>query len=398
MFKQIKNYLYMSSSHKVENKKIAYQAFLGTNYGTILQSVALYYLLKGISNDVDIIGCNLFRHRKLPNQNLCNENNAKYHAELMRYNFEKFFNKFFSFNEILDSIPANGELSQKQKSEIEKYSYVICGSDQVWRPSKFWFCKKRYLNYASKNKNITTIGYAPSVVISAPEQIPEIYRQDWVDLISNVDHISSREVASSLLITSLTGKKCTPVIDPTLTITKEQWNAIINTVGNDCNLKYIEKIKEKGKKDYMLVYMLDYFKFYKKEIIEISKYFNLEPVFITGREWGEHPSFNIEQHNTDPFSFFKLVANASLVLCDGFHGVCLSLINNSNFIYFPNPNNKIIDGRFLDLMHRFNLYSNLFSKNIEYKNFINNDWDTINELVSAERIKSLKFLYGSFGV
>lgn len=37
MFQKIKNYLYTTSSHKVENEKIAYQVFLGTNYETILQ-------------------------------------------------------------------------------------------------------------------------------------------------------------------------------------------------------------------------------------------------------------------------------------------------------------------------------------------------------------------------
>ena len=69
-------------------KKVGFQAFLGTNYGTVLQSFALYQTIKNLGYECEIIGCDEFRHRKEPDPSLKISNPKEYDKLLMQKNFE----------------------------------------------------------------------------------------------------------------------------------------------------------------------------------------------------------------------------------------------------------------------------------------------------------------------
>ena len=195
--------------------RIAYQAFLGTNYGTVLQTFALFKKLESIAgiNNIKIIGCSNFRNRPEPDQELMVSNKQLYLAQVMRKNFEAFIEDEMKFSQRLDYIRADGFIPDNNKSAIDDYDAFVCGSDQVWRPSKFWFCPKRYMTYAHGKK---TIGYAPSVVINKVKDIPKQYFDDWKKYLSNITYLSTREIGSSFLIQNLVNKECKYVVDPTL--------------------------------------------------------------------------------------------------------------------------------------------------------------------------------------
>lgn len=369
------------------NKKIAYQAFMGTNYGTILQTFALFSVMKVLGNQVYIIGNSLFRHKKDPLKlNNKYTNDGKLCADLMRYNFDIFFNNTFTFDEILDSIPASGGLTELQKEQIKTYDAVVCGSDQVWRPSKFWFFPKRYINYACKLK-INSIGYAPSIVLTNEGQVPKEIIKDWINLISQVEHISCREIASSVFLESLIHRKCQPVVDPTLLISKDSWANISEDSKVDVNIDI--------SKPYIFSYFLDLRKFYADDIKSISKYLNLPIVDFYGREMGEAPVFNKEQASTDPLGFIKLINNSHVVLCDGFHGVCLSIALNKPFIYFNNPKRRSIDPRVADLFYRFEIFNHFYQGTDHIDNIFDFEWKNISRRVQDNVEKSIDFLRSS---
>lgn len=366
--------------------RVAYQAFMGTNYGTILQTYALYRKLSEIAGieNVDIIGCSVFRHRQAPDENLKNTNYKKYLVQKMRKNFEVFSEKHMRFSDVLDNIRGDAVLSDEQTNELQSYSSFVCGSDQVWRPSKFWFCPKRYMTYANA---YNTIGYAPSVVINKIKDIPSIYYEDWIAYLSKIKHISTREVGSSLMLENLLGRKCSYVVDPTLLMNSIEW------------LEFAHSSNLEIAQNYFLVYMLDYYDFYRDVINKIGNYFNLEPVLLVGREMGENPSLNSLMADTDPADFIKLLVNSKFVVCDGFHGCCLSIANNKPFFFFPRPDTKSmdLDNRIEDLLNRFCVCNRVYDKYKErsYKQILDLDWNSINGFVQAERTASLVFLKSS---
>ena len=362
--------------------KIAYQAFLGTNYGTVLQTFALYKKLEDIAgNDsVEIIGCSNFRKRPDPDTSLLTINEQKFLAQKMRKTFEFFIESNMKFSSVLDYIPADGMLKNEIKEELNKFDAFVCGSDQVWRPSKFWFCPKRYMTYA---KNKLTVAYAPSVVINKEKEIPIEYKEDWIKYISDVSYISTREIGSSFLIEHLVNKPCQYVVDPTLLFSKQEWTSLL------------EINKSENLERYALIYMLDYYSYYKSFINNICKYYGLKQILILGRDMGDVPTLNKNSAETDPKQFITLLQNASLVIADGFHGCCLSIANNVDFLYMSNPLTNDIDRRIKDLFNRFSIKNRTATltteiKEIDCLNPIN--WDAVNKKVFKERKISALFL------
>ena len=139
--------------------------------------------------------------------------------------------------------------------------------------------------------------------------------------------------------------------------------------------------------------MLDYYDIYKNHIDRICKALNLKQILLKGRDMGDKPTLNELCSKTDPRSFINLIQHASIVLCDGFHGCCLSIANNVDFIYLNKPNVKNIDGRLKDLFNRFGLKERVIS--IEHDYNINNipiNWIKVNKKVDIERKRSIQFL------
>lgn len=355
------SWLFKNSSKPENRQKVAYQAFMGTNYGTILQTFALYHVLeKKFNCDVEIIGCGNFRNRQTPDEKLKETNLGDYLALTMRKTFENFNEAEFKYNLLLDKIPPEGLLTVGQEKELSTFDSVICGSDQVWKPSSFWFCGKRYMNYATK-LNLNTIGYAPSVVVSSSEMVPQEYYEKWVEYMKAVRHVSTREISSSVFVSGLIGRISTPVIDPTLLLTRKDWESAFTTIP-----VIHEGIKNQIQdKDYCLIYFLDHFNYYKEQVFEICKKLHLEPVLLIGRDMGAKKTLNENCAYTDPNGFMHLIQGAKLVLCDGFHGCCTSIANEIPFLFFKKPKMKYLDERLSDLFVRLNLMDNVYQKGMD---------------------------------
>lgn len=367
-------------------KKVGFLAFLGTNYGTVLQTFALYQSIKKIGYECYIIGCNEFRNRKTPDDKLKESNPKEYDKLLMQKNFEFFINKWFSFNEPLGNIPANAILSAEQKEELKKFDAFVCGSDQIWKPGSFWFCAKRYLQFAPEDKRI---GYAPSVGWNA---IPEKFQQNipqWRQWLSSVRYLSTRETTGSALIAKETGRPVTTVLDPTFLLRPEDWTNFLTEP------KYSNEVLNilKSKRKYILVYLLDTYEKYRLAVIALAKKLDMEIIWLTGRDNVGPVQQNCAE--TDPAGFVNLIKNASLVCADGFHGTCFSLNFSKPFIVLSKGDAKGNDSRMQDLLRRLGANGRIVSSAEElesFKDVFNIDFDKIRHNIDIEREKSLSYL------
>ena len=367
-------------------KKVGFLAFLGTNYGTVLQSFALYQSIKRIGYDCYVIGCNEFRNRKTPDENLKETNPKEYDKLLMQKTFETFINKWFYFNEVLGSIPANASLSEEQKEELKNFDAFVCGSDQIWKPGGFWFCAKRYLQFAPEAKRI---GYAPSVgwnkiPASAQQNVPQ-----WGEWLSSVRYLSTRETTGSELVAKVTGRPVTTVLDPTFLLRPEDWNSFLTEPKFSAEAESILKSNKK----YILAYLLDTYEKYRPALIELANKFDMNIIWLTGRDNVGPVQQNCAE--TDPAGFVHLIKNASLVCADGFHGTCFSLNFSKPFIVLSKGDAKGNDSRMQNILHRLGVNGRIISSAEElssFKNVFDMNYEDIKQNIDRERNNSLTYL------
>lgn len=131
--------------------------------------------------------------------------------EIIReYNIKKFSDKYI--NSVFDF---------KVKPDLnDRYDYFIAGSDQIWNPA-FVNLKNEFLQFADRNKRVA---YAASFGVSEikPDKV-EIVRKG----LEGIDYISVREQAGAKIVKDLTGKEVPVLVDPTLLLSAEDWEKIM---------------------------------------------------------------------------------------------------------------------------------------------------------------------------
>lgn len=365
-------------------KKVGFLAFLGSNYGTILQSFALFQSIKKLGYECEVIGANEFRNRPIPNPDVIDIHSKEYDKQKTHITFEHFVSRWFVFNEILGDIPANARLNDAQKKELQYFSAFVCGSDQIWKPASFWFCAKRYLQFAPEEKRI---GYAPSigwnkVELGAVGNIPQ-----WRAWLSSVKYLSTRETTGSALVEKMTGRPVSTVLDPTFLLRPEEWTGFLpyGVVSDEVNKQLMTG------KPYMVAYLLDSYDKYNDYIRKLAARLHLEIIWLTGRD-----NVGPIQRNcatTDPAGFMQLIRNASFVCADGFHGTCFSLNFSKPFALLSKGDATGNDSRMQDLMKRLGVSGRIVTPGDDPEAIATEmDYASIRKNIDMERERSLSYL------
>ena len=219
------------------------------------------------------------------------------------------------------NVSTYSELRQMAK---EKYTDVLVGSDQLWLPVNV-VADYYTLNWVPDN--INKISYSTSFGVSS---IPEKYNEKYKLFLRRIDHLSIREDSGVKLAKEIAGVNAKLVCDPTLLLTKEEWEKeaskerkydekyiLCYFLGNNVeHRKFAERLKEKtGLKIVSLNHADEYVK-YSDEFCDYA------PFDIGPREW------------------ISLVKNAEYILTDSFHGTVFSLLFNKKFYCFRRYSSK----------------------------------------------------------
>lgn len=224
------------------------------------------------------------------------------------YNIGKFTNRI---NTVFD-LKIKDNLSRE-------YDYFIVGSDQVWNPN-FWDQKcghanVRFLKFTSKEKRIA---YAASIAI--PE-IPKDKEQFFKDSLNEMKVISMREKTGANLVKDLTGREVPVVVDPTILLSKEEWQKI-------------EMVPEwyNGEK-----YILTYFLGNSSPVIEnIAKKNNWKIYNLMDKD-------NFDLYTSRVEEFVYLINHAQLVVTDSFHASVFSILMNTSFLVVNRQQKGVAD-------------------------------------------------------
>ena len=370
-------------------KKVGYLAWLGVNYGSTLQAFALYKTICLLGYDCEIIGHSSFTAVPALKKEIRNTDPKRYDWIKSKALFVSFMKSHFKFSSSSADLPGNCLISPKMKDRLKKYDAFVCGSDQIWKPAGFWFYPVQYLQFAPPEKRVS---YAPSV---GWKTIPKAWNSNiplWEYWLRSVPYLSSREHAGSMLIEKLTGRHVYTVVDPSLLLTPDQWLCCMK---KPVYSPEISSILKSGR-SYLLAYLLDSFEIYRDYVTRLAESLNLEIVWLAGRDRSGAVQVNISE--TDPAGFVSLVANASFVCADGFHGCCFSVNFSRNFLYlspmddFETSN----DSRLHDLFSRFGISGRVVTPSTQSNfDFPDIDYQEVQKKVAEERASSVSYLSGA---
>lgn len=303
-------------------KKIAIITwFRYKNYGSILQAYALGTYLKDCGYDVSYI--DYIPNKQFPKPLINRIISDEFHSKIKEIifdrtkpinmdlfnrgkNFDNFIQRYFK---VTEQCSTNSELESLAKG----YDAIICGSDQIWSP--IVYDEKYFLTFA-KNINVKKISYAPS--FGMPNIKDRAVYQQMSDAIKQLDSISVREDSGVDIIYDLTGRKAEVVVDPTLLLSKQEWEKIAKPHNN------------KIEKPYILLYFLGNNSFYGK-YIEWIKRNGFEAVLIPVHNHDYDKKCTIAE-NIGPEQFIELIRNSVGVCTDSFHATVFSILFNKPFL------------------------------------------------------------------
>lgn len=296
------------------------------NYGNRLQNYALQKFLLNYAENVDTIWwCkdNYILNKKFNIKTavkyLLNYKETRLYVDnkyikdcIREYNIKKFSDKYIS---IKYDYTINKDLNNK-------YDFFIVGSDQVWN-TNFWMgwdslvntINAVFLKFLSKEKRVA---YAASIAI--PE-IPKDKEKIFKDGLNEMKAISVREKTGADLVKNLTGREVPVVVDPTILLSKEEWQKI-------------EMVPEwyNGEK-----YILTYFLGNPSPIIKnIAKKNNWKIYNLMDKN-----DFDLYTSRVEEFVY--LIDHAQLVATDSFHACVFSILMNTPFLVVNRQQKGVAD-------------------------------------------------------
>ena len=270
------------------------------------------------------------------------------------------------------------ELNEASK----KYSSIIVGSDQLWLPVNV---VSDYYTLNWVQNNVNKVSYSTSFGIS---KIPNKYQELYKKFLKRINKISVREQDGCKIVKNLIGKEATMVCDPTMLLTKEEWEKIQD-----------EKPIVEGK--YILCYFLGKNIYHRKFAEKIKEKTGYKIVSLNHCD--EYVKYSdkfadIIPYDIGPKEFLNLIKNAEYICTDSFHGTVFSIINNKKFFTFERYNNKngkiSTNSRIYSLLEKMKLQDRILNGKENIEDIINRkiNYKEVNEKLNEFRTESEKFL------
>lgn len=355
------------------------------NYGGVLQNYALQHVLKRLGHKVETVDWrpivpspfvmwlwrnkNTFMHFfdksiEIPRYQLTNIEQA-----VVSQNTNYFIHHYI---DVCPTLVRTPEMFNDVDRQFNYDCYVI-GSDQCWRPCYNSMLQSMFLDFC-KTRNVMRVAYAASFGSSQWEYSDEMTRSCSA-LAKLFDLITVREKSGVSLCREYLGVDSIHVLDPTLLLSKDDYEALVN------------KENEKKNKGTLFHYILDPSE-QKKSLIELIALENgLKPFTVMPKCQVENRTRkDVKKHIEDCIfpsvtSWLRGFMDAKMVVVDSFHGAVFSIIFNKPFWVVNNPHRG--SARFDSLLDLFGLSNRLITP----ENLSHFDW---NQPINWEQVNSIK--------
>lgn len=354
------------------------------NYGTALQAVALSRVISSLGFEVDVVdyrtsGKVITAPEGSMLMWLAKEACGRIRGRLRQRAFSSAERECLFDSFLRDDLAFTDPCGTMDDLEAlnDEYDAFVCGSDQIWLPSAF--DPHYFLDFASSDS--LKVAYAPSLGLSEVRNGDVVRRMGG--LASRIDCLSTREETGSAIISGLTGREVSTVLDPTLLIGVGKWRTLS------------EKSRLSEKRPYLLAYMLGRNEQQWRMVRDMALRLGLPIRVIPVLERDRRREGCIEEP-IGPLEFLSLVANASYVCTDSFHGVAFSLVFEREFCVFErfrkgDPRSQ--NSRIYSILEKMGLKVRLAADGAGIESLVEPiDWAAPRERLASERAASLSWL------
>lgn len=349
------------------------------NYGSILQAYATQRAIEKIGHQSEII--NYIRKDEhgfrisstmLKRNKTWNSNMVKRIIYLVLQT-PIYASTFYAFRRFARSFVKESakEYSTSEDLAANVDMDVYCtGSDQVWGMiGNDEYDENYFLSFVPEQKKC--IAYAASF---GKETLSDELMTNLPRLIGKYTHIGVRENSAKEIIEHI-GFESTQVLDPTLLLTKEDWESVIKG-----------KVNSEG---YVLTYQLHENKNIEKYAEKFAKKANKKLIRISVSLLYAAKSGELA-FMPSPEEFLELFKKADFVITDSFHATVFSIIFEKNFIdVLPLGTGT----RITSLLELLGLKDRVVSDFTDFSLMYNQiDYTPVNQKLDFEREKSLRYL------
>lgn len=275
-------------------------------------------------------------------------------------------------NKHLKVSPKKLSLTNQDEDWLKEYDFFISGSDQVWNPTYSETSSLNFLQFTEEEKRIAL---SPSIGLSKlPEHVKLMYKK-WI---SEIPFLSVREEAGAKIIKELTGRNVPVLSDPTLCVSRLEW----------------ETIEEKPNFDTETPYVLTYFlgnetNKYRRYVEKHAKQNGYKIINVFDLREPKHYVVN-------PAHFIYLIHHAKAVYTDSFHAVVFSIIMETPFVVFDRveTGGKGMGSRIETLLKTFSLQDRKFPISLSKIDSV--DFSHCDEIIENLTAKTNDFLNNAF--
>lgn len=324
------------------------------NYGTKLQAIALQLYLKELGHNVKLLDIlvpteqeykkvsYLDRFRKRVNYSFLKCVKNAYKDQLCL--------KSFRMKKIISDLCECTEKITDAKTYVDicnQFDLLVCGSDQIWNPN--WYHPYYYADFPEIQTR--KISYAPSMGIhTIPERKKNLIREG----LKGFDAISVRETRTAELLQPLIGFYPPKVLDPTMLLSKSQWENLFDLRNVKCE-------------SYILCYFLSDNSNHWNAVKKFAKEKNM-PLYVIPQNVFSFFQKGKICADAGVKEFLKLVKGAQYILTDSFHGTIFSIIFEKEFYLFERFKSDQCfsqNDRVVELTEQFNVKNRLLNFNCE---------------------------------
>ena len=340
------------------------------NYGNRLQNYAVQETAKKLGvEDVETVKNDVYLNEKTSKLKYC-VRSLKSLISRVKLNIKsnmkmpKRRKSFLKFNKNIKYSKRYFSVMKKDK----KYDVFLVGSDQVWNPN---FGRLKDIDLLNFETDAKKIAFSASFGVSKVNKEAE---NKLKKALPKFDAIGVREDAGKTIINNILPEKEVDVlVDPTMLLTKEDW----------------EKVSKKPEMLKTDKYILNYFlgelsEERREEIDRVAKENGCEVINILDK--------NSPFYQTGPSEFLYLEKNAFAICTDSFHSCVFAILFNKPFIVFNRETaTEKMNSRIDTLINKFELKNRKFENKVTEEN-LKHDYTKAYEILEKERKKSFDFL------
>jgi len=268
------------------------------------------------------------------------------------------------------------------------YSAVVIGSDQNWRPANI---AGGYYTIEYVPDSVNKVAYSTSFGIS--RVIPS-QKEKAKFFLSRINHLSVREDSGRRIIKDLINRDVPVVCDPTLLLTKSEWESYIETESQTDLTDIVQS-------SYILCYYLGektMHRQFAKELREKTGYKIVSILMGEERYYKENKDcYDLSVTCIGPLDFVNLISHAKYVCTDSFHGCAFSLLFQKELFAFykSSTNSKMsVNDRLDSMLGWAGVKNRIIKENVEITDSLLEpiDYEEVEKRIEEKREMSMQYL------